>query len=204
MRHSASPSWGILLILYVTCGWIVKVSVHDDIHTSARYKRSDRETNRFDGNMCCTKDHMYPNGSHWGLNSDRFYAFIIIYMCVWIDVKYYTSITKANATYISLPSFMLADSACHSEIHDDVIKWKHFPRCWPFVRGIHRSTVNSPQRPVTRRFDVFFDLRLSKRLSKQSWGWWFETLPRPLWHHSNVTYLKPHWLQIDNTSLLGY
>ena len=31
------------------------------------------------------------------------------------------------------------------------------------------------QRPVTRSFDVFFDLRLNKRLSKQ-WGWWFETL----------------------------
>ena len=28
-------------------------------------------------------------------------------------------------------------------IHDDVIKWKHFPRYWPFVRGIHRSPVNS-------------------------------------------------------------
>ena len=32
------------------------------------------------------------------------------------------------------------------------------------------------QRPVTRSFDVFFDLRLNKRLSKQPWGWWFETL----------------------------
>ena len=31
-------------------------------------------------------------------------------------------------------------------IHDDVIKWKHFPRYWPFVRGIHRSTVNSPHK----------------------------------------------------------
>ena len=30
--------------------------------------------------------------------------------------------------------------------HDDVIKWKHFPRYWPFVRGIHRSPVNSPQK----------------------------------------------------------
>ena len=28
--------------------------------------------------------------------------------------------------------------------HNDVIKWKHFPRYWPFVRGIHRSPVNSP------------------------------------------------------------
>ena len=27
--------------------------------------------------------------------------------------------------------------------HDDVIKWKHFPSYWPFVRGIHRSPMNS-------------------------------------------------------------
>ena len=30
--------------------------------------------------------------------------------------------------------------------HDDVIKWKHVPRYWPFVRGIHRSPVNSPHK----------------------------------------------------------
>ena len=30
--------------------------------------------------------------------------------------------------------------------HDDVIKWKHFPRYWPFVRRIHRSPVNSPHK----------------------------------------------------------
>ena len=41
------------------------------------------------------------------------------------------------------------------------------------------------QRPVTRSFDVFFDLRLNKRLSKQSWGWWFGTPSSPLWRHSN-------------------
>ena len=42
------------------------------------------------------------------------------------------------------------------------------------------------QRPVTRSFDVFPYLRLSKRLSKQSWGWWFEMLSRPLWRHCNL------------------
>ena len=63
--------------------------------------------------------------------------------------------------------------------HYDVIKWKHFPRNWPFVRGIHRS-------PVTRSFDVYFDLRPNKRLSKHSWGWWFETLSSPLWRHRNA------------------
>ena len=41
------------------------------------------------------------------------------------------------------------------------------------------------QRPVTRSFDVYFDLRPNKRLSKQSLGWWFETLSPPLWRHRN-------------------
>ena len=41
------------------------------------------------------------------------------------------------------------------------------------------------QKQVTRSFDVFFDLRLNKRLSKQSRGWWFETLSHPLWRHCN-------------------
>ena len=30
--------------------------------------------------------------------------------------------------------------------HDDVIKWKHFPRYWSFMRGIHRSPWNSPHK----------------------------------------------------------
>ena len=68
-------------------------------------------------------------------------------------------------------------------LHDDVIKWKHFSRYRPFVRWIPH------QRPVTRRFDVFFDLRPNKRLSKQWWGCWFETPSCPLWSHCNVVLL---------------
>ena len=45
------------------------------------------------------------------------------------------------------------------------------------------------QRPVTRSFDVFFDLHLNKRLSKQPWGWWFETPAWSLWRHRNVEYI---------------
>ena len=43
----------------------------------------------------------------------------------------------------------------------------------------------SAQKPVTRRFDAFFDLRLNKRLTKQSWREWFETLSCPFWRHCN-------------------
>ena len=52
--------------------------------------------------------------------------------------------------------------------HDDVIKWKHFPRYWSFVRGIHRSP----------ELWCFLWSHLNKRLSKQRWGWWFETPSR--------------------------
>ena len=43
--------------------------------------------------------------------------------------------------------------------HDDVIEWKHFPRYWLFVRGIHRSRWSPRTKPMTRSFDVFFDVR---------------------------------------------
>ena len=41
---------------------------------------------------------------------------------------------------------MLWSSRKKKVCHDDVIKWKHFPRNWSFVRGIHRSPVNSPHK----------------------------------------------------------
>ena len=47
------------------------------------------------------------------------------------------------------------------------------------------------QRPVTQSFDVFFDLRLNKRLSKQLWGWWFETPSGSLWRHCNGPFNPP-------------
>ena len=41
--------------------------------------------------------------------------------------------------------------------------------------------------------DVFFELCLNKRLSKQSWGWWFETPLCPLWRHRNVARVASAW-----------
>ena len=41
------------------------------------------------------------------------------------------------------------------------------------------------QRPLTRSFGAFFDLRLNKRLNQQPWGWWFETPAWSLWRHPN-------------------
>ena len=68
--------------------------------------------------------------------------------------------------------------------------WRHeietFSKLLALCAGNSPVTGEFPtQRPVTRSFDVFFDLHLIKRLSKHSLGWWFETLPRSLWRHCN-------------------
>ena len=62
------------------------------------------------------------------------------------------------------------------------------------------------QRPVTRSFDVFFDLRLNKRLSKQSWGWWFVTPSRTLWRHciESANYLSPELAIVSLGGFLGH
>ena len=68
--------------------------------------------------------------------------------------------------------------------------WRHQMEAFSALLAICAGNSLVPdefpaQRPVTRSFDGFFDLRLNKRLSKQSWGWWFQTLSRPLWRHCN-------------------
>ena len=58
------------------------------------------------------------------------------------------------------------------------------------------------QRPVTQSFDVFFHLRLNKRLSKQPWDWWFETPGWSLWRHRNETIT---WITIHlSHTLMGF
>ena len=72
-------------------------------------------------------------------------------------------------------------------ILDDVIKWKHLPRYSPFCAGNSLVTNGFPsERQVTQSFDVFFDLRLNKRLWKLSRRRWFETSWRSLWRHCDV------------------
>ena len=68
--------------------------------------------------------------------------------------------------------------------HDDVIKWKHFPRYLPFVRGIHRWRWIPRTKAINAELWCF--LCLNKRLSWQSWGWWFETPSHPLWRHCDA------------------
>ena len=66
--------------------------------------------------------------------------------------------------------------------------WRHQMETFSVLPAI--SARNSPvtgdfpgRRPVALNFDAFFDRCLNKKLSKQTWDWWFETPSRPLWRH---------------------
>ena len=61
--------------------------------------------------------------------------------CRHIQVTKYQRIHFVNEIAVSL-----FNAPEISSFHHDVVKWKHFPLYWPFVRGIHRSQVNSPHK----------------------------------------------------------
>ena len=63
--------------------------------------------------------------------------------------------------------------------HDDVIKLKHFPRYWPFVRGIHRSPVNSPHKGQWRGAVMFTLICVWKNgcVNNREAGDWDDTVP---------------------------
>ena len=92
-----------------------------------------------------------------------------------------------------------APGKCDNNIESPISWWRHQMEIFSALLAI--CAGNSPvlgefptQKPVTRSFDVFFDLRLNKRLGKQWWGWWFETLSRPLWRHRNVLTHSMDWI----------
>ena len=120
----------------------------------------------------------HTGGHHWNycpdaLNSSTDYA-----------IKWY--MTESNKWKVS-----------HLSSHCNWFEawWRH--QMEPFTPLLAFCAVNSPvigefpaQRPVTRSFDVFFDLRLNKQLSKQLWGWWFETQSCPSWRHCSEKYMS--------------
>ena len=82
--------------------------------------------------------------------------------------------------------FHFRRASCAITLIGSATWWRHQMETFSALLAI--CARNSPfpaQRPVTQSFDVFFVLRLNKRLSKQSCGRRFETLSRPLWRHRN-------------------
>ena len=107
---------------------------------------------------------------------------------------YYRGITLQQVTWFVFTLWYCSTSQHEQWVTNRTVMpatwWRHQMETFSALLAI--CVGNSPvtgefhaQRPGTRSFDVFFDLHLNKRLSKQSWGWWFEMLSRPLWRHCN-------------------
>ena len=123
---------------------------------------------------------------------------------IWQAFEWLTPIAWAVAIVIDIPLFpsfycfhthLVTFSTC---LMPSDVYWWGFVMMTSSSGNIYSALLticagNSPvigefpaQRPMTRSFDGFFDLRLNIRLRKQSLGLWFETPSRPLWRHRNV------------------
>ena len=136
-------------------------------------------------NLCISESFIPPHSPFDVSGNDHDWSQINL-----ITNKYLAGIDCSRASTSTAWSYDL--KCCYQQrteyyfIHDDVIKWKHFPRYWPFLRGITGHRWIPRTKASDAKLYVFSDLRLHKRFSKQSWGWWFETPLRSLWRHCNV------------------
>ena len=118
-------------------------------------------------------------------------------ICRWFETTCRSYIHHCNAITFSYQLY-----PCISQIlknrNPDCAWWRH--RMETFSALLAICAGNSPvpgefpsQRPVTRSFNVFFDMCLNKQLNKQSRGWWFETLSPSLWRHCNAMTTVANW-----------
>ena len=83
------------------------------------------------------------------MNVDMIYSLKAQNKFKWIVIDKIHKLHKSwNMSYVK-PYYGIVHIG-NKKMHDDVIKWKHFPRYWPLVRGIHRSPVNSPHKDQWR------------------------------------------------------
>ena len=101
----------------------------------------------------------------WNMDLQHLNVFIVWWTMLWVFASVTTEtlddLWQIVSSYILVArSRLLYKLVTHGRwyavfSHDDVIKWKHFPRYWLFVRGIHRSPVNSPHKGQWRGALVF-------------------------------------------------
>ena len=127
------------------------------------------------------RPHMGPMLAPWTLLSGSW---------LWLWEFLTNKLIKLSLTYFLFPTHKNIIQNTQLLVHEK--SWWHhqmetFSTLLALCAGYSPVSSEIPaQRPVTRSFDVFFDLHLIKQLSKHLWGWWFETLSHTLWRHCNV------------------
>ena len=120
-----------------------------------------------------------------------------VYRVIWYMCRHGIFMMSTNRKVFRVTLHLCGESTDHSgfssqwynNLDFDASLLSVWTNCWINTRlaGILLTPCRSfpTQRPVTRSFDFFFDLRLNKRLGKQSWRRLFETVSRSLWRHCN-------------------
>ena len=93
-------------------------------------------------NLLCTGGHIYEILHTIELFRDIGFFFFFTTLLENIDDIWWATFCEG----LNFKKFTISVAFLPSLLHDDVIKWKHLPRYWPFVRGIHRSPVNFPHK----------------------------------------------------------
>ena len=128
----------------------------------------------------------FPGCNYFNGNVSRWWA--VGWWRTYISGFIFTSGKQSlNAHYCRVNKDLGRVWQLHMTVNLQTSWWRHRMETFSALLAICAPVPGEfpAQRPMTRSFDVFFDLCLDKRLSKQSWGWWFETLSHPLWRHHN-------------------
>ena len=123
-----------------------------------------------------------------------------------------TTITTAKNIYIYIYGWIFpATCAGNPSVTGEIFKQRASNWLWlDVIMGLNGNifrvtdTGGFPsQRPLKGSFDVFFDMRLNKRLSKQSRRRWFETPSRSMWRHCNESFTYSSGIIMESTLLMN-
>ena len=187
---------------------------NDDDNNNNNNNNNDNNNNNNDNdNNNDNNNNDDDNNDNNNNNNDIITIIIIMMMMILIIMMIIMIITTMmiiiNTSLHSLRIRVLRIQAVVS-MHDDVIKWERFPQYWPFVRGIHRSPMDSPHKgPVTwalkfsASFDIFNDISLNKWWNKQSSRRWFDAPGCSLWRHCSDKTWRVIVTSLEVSQILG-
>ena len=135
--HHLNQSWLIITrssgIHLGTILLEIDINHYDVLKSCTNYCQNTQRANELTWSGCKARQYIQKS-AHSFIVLCLIVVIIICFDCIILCIYPYTA--------GSLTLWQLYDCNCH----DDVIKWKHFPRYWPFVWGIHQSPVNSPHK----------------------------------------------------------
>ena len=108
----------------------------------------------------------------WGWSNNQIHT---VHTVLWFDADHFTHILHGSLTDTETMQNQDKAKPTMTSLNGNIFRVTG-PLCGEFTGHWWIPLT----RPVTRSFDVFFDLCLNKRLNKQSWGWWFEAPSRSL------------------------